>query len=613
MTLPVPLGVRFYQTNSGMDRYVTNWVDDVSFRSVIPGGFASASITLRVPRGGALSDPDPLGFSRLTELFNRIQITDLRSGEIAWEGRIEDPARQAEPDVWTIGALGSMVAASDIHRPVFYVDSSVESWNGEASIWFAGGGDGSPDGETIMENTTDSLARKCTSKVFNVVFDGAATYPVYTWRWASHGYDQPIARFTTTHKGTIPVSAQEVNFSLCVGIDANPTIDVSGFETSAVTKSNVIGTDFTDTNARFIVVGVRRDPGTGIYTLAKNTSDSLEVKFWNPAVVGQRQNRFGAKLVTAASYPADYVTVSQVVEDVVGRFLVGGWYELGLNTPWAGSVRPGDAYIDTSSTTQILHLTYPDGATAAQILTDMVDKVQPDAYWAIWESDWQANDQNDYGVRGGFRFEWATWPNNAGYYATSQDGFEGQPNGDDVYNFIFYRYPDSDDLNTSHVSTWWHGNDMAPELLTGAFTRAITINKEDPTTEATANTLTTDYLASKRKVLNAGTLTVRRPIYFHDAGIDSGSGAGRTVDPWMIRPGKLIRIVDVPPRGSINDLRTAPTAPSEALAGVVFRVVGTEYSSGDNSCRLELDQPERWQLSKQVVQGGSTRKALLVK
>jgi hypothetical protein len=238
----------------------------------------------------------------------------------------------------------------------------------------------------------------------------------------------------------------------------------------------------------------------------------------------------------------------------------------------------------------------------------MVAKVQPNAYWAIWESRWGANDPNDPASIFGFRFEYATWPNNWGYVASSQDGFEGQPNGDDVFNFIFYRYQDTGDNNRPHVTTTWAGGDsMIPETYFSGFTRAVTVNKQDPTDSSTAGTLATAYRDSANNVLNAGTLTVRRPIALYDAGANSGSGASRMLDPWMVRPGKLIRITDLPPRAMERDVSSGTTLPSATLDGTIFKVVATDYSSSDNSCKLSLDQVTRWQIPTQISKTGGTK------
>ena len=745
MSLPVPLGVRFFSVVNAGERWVTRWVDDIQFRSVVPGGFASATITLHMPHSaGAVADPDPLGFSQMVELFTRVQVVDLRSLEVAWEGRVEDPARQVEPDTWQIGALGSMVAATDVQRPVFYVDSSLDRWVPGDIV--------TPDGFFAdlpfdLWQTSKDGTKNVMTTTFVPVYQFNSSTNDYAWRWDCHGFDQSIARFTTTHGGASNASFN--NAAVTVGIAQNSRIDLTRFFTGEVTKTNTIGTDFTDQNARYIIIG---DTGPSDSTFYDVEGDNTaQIKIRNPKVLAIRQNRFGTKLTAAANYTTDYVTVAQVVEDVIGRFLVGGWYEAGPNTPWPGSVRPTDAYINTSDTTHILHLAYPEGATAADILNDLATQVQTDAYWAIWESAWKAGAPNtSFGTDSGWRFEWTTWPANWGYVATSQDGFQGQPNGDDVYNFVFYRFPDADDANVPHVFSTWLGTSMAPELASGGFTRAITVNKSDPADEDTASNLPDAYLASKRKVKNAGTLTVRRPIQLYDPGATSaapftitedfedaalnitvtnagnaawarstttphtgtwslksgtitdgqtsdaivtvpsgatqvrfwyrvssestfdffrfftggvqqfqssgavgwtqsaaydvtgvstitfryvkdatqatgedaayiddltftgtslnfGNGAGRMLDPWMVRPGKLVRITDLPPRAGSTDMAYGNTAPNPALDGTIFKVVATEYQSSDNTCRLELDQVTTWQIPTQIdkAAGGS--------
>jgi hypothetical protein len=540
------------------------------------------------------------------ELFNRVQVVDLRSSEVAWEGRIEDPARQVDPNVWQIGALGSMVAATDIQRPVFYIDSSLDRWATADLIDFDGNFIFGDNPDVFWSASKDDQARTLTTtyKSNYTIFDNDEDY---SWRWDSHGYDQPIARFTLTQKGSGPNSTKATTTDLIVGINANSEIQNTKFSVTETTKSSVIGANFTDTNTRYIVVGSSGSSGSSSYSLTG--SDAMLLRIRDPKIVGLRNDRFGNKITSAASYPNTYVTVAQVVEDVVGRFLVGGWYELNLNMPWPGSVRPQDVYIDTSDTTQILHLAYPDGATAADILNDLISNVQTNAYWAIWESRWGAYDAN---APAGFRFEWATWPANVGYVATSQDGFEGQPNGDDVYNFVFYRYPDTFDSNQYHITTNWQGNEMAPELLSGGFTRAVTVNKNDPTDGGTAANLRDAYLASKDTVLNAGTLTIRRPIQYYDTGSNSWTGGGRTIDPWLIRPGKLVRITDLPPRNTERDVTFGATPPNNSLNGTIFRVVATDYTSSDNTCRLSLDQVTTWQLPTQISKAGSTSKTIRI-
>jgi hypothetical protein len=602
---PVPLGVRFFNYHNGVERWITEWIGDITYRSVVPGGYASATIPLHIPHAAGA---DQLGFSRIAEMFNRIQIIDLGSCEVVWEGRIEDPARQVDPDTWQIGALGSMIAASDVNRPVMYADSLLDRWTPGETIT----SDGS-FGDVVPSNTENS--KDDDGRTLITVLQHKSWFTdyedEYSWRYDLYGFPQAVARIKTTLEGgttvTLPSPMTPSDLRMLLGTSGVPHLDNTAFgATSGNTKTNVVGTDWTDIDSQFFVFGRCLSTGggpTGDTTQWEvPSSGRTEMKLRNPIVIGMRRDRTGAKLTTAASYPHDYVTVSEVVEDVVGRFLNGGWYEGGINTPWPGSVRDEDIYIDTSDTTQILNLVYADGATAADILNDLCEQVQTDAYWAIWESTTGIQTTGQYL---GYRFEWVTWPDNWGYSATSEDGLESQPNGDSVFNYLTYRYQDQNDNNTWHVQNWWLGNEMAPELLTGGFTRAVTVNKEDPTDSTTATTNTLAALQNARKVLNAGTLTVRRPVAMFDSGVSGNGGACRMVPPYAIKPGKLVMISDLLPRTGLQDMSHGDTAPTRDLDGTIFRVISTEYNSADGSCTLELDELKTWHVPNQITKGGT--------
>lgn len=160
-------------------------------------------------------------------------------------------------------------------------------------------------------------------------------------------------------------------------------------------------------------------------------------------------------------------------------------------------------------------------------------------------------------------------------------------------------------MQPTFVQEWWDFQDprTAP-LLYNRLTRAAAVQKDGITTNS--GTQASQWLAANGKETNAGTITVKRPIQFYDAGLNSGSGAGRMVDPWMIRPGKLIRITDIPPAADIQNFNHGAVAPPATHTGAVFKVVATNYDSSDNSCRLELDQVTAWSLPGQIVPTAAT-------
>ena len=592
---PCPLGVRFFNPTTHLDVWMTNYVGDITYRSVIPGGFANATIPLNLPRGiGA----DQVGFDRIAALYTRVQVVDLRSAEIAWEGRIEEPARQTGPDTWQLSALGSMIAASDIQRPVFYVDSSLDRWTATERMTSLLKFWSDPDHKYFVTDKDEALLTLNAAMSADMITVGGTQ--LYAFRWDSHGFDQAYARFTTTHGGRstdIDGTNPKSGIFVCIAVSDNPTVDHTAFSSGEQTKTNVIVTDFSDTNQRVIAVGLNSTNPNGV-NAATDSSTSFVLR--NPIVVAQRRDRTGAQLNTAASYPHSYVLVSEVVEDVIGRYLCGGWSELGMNIPWPGSVRYQDARVDTSCTTQILNLTFPDGATAADILNTLIDQVQPDAYWALWES---SEGLLASGAPTGYRFEYSTWPANFGYQATSEDGFEGKPDGASLYNYITHRYPDVNDGSVMHAQTSWHGLEMAPELLAGGFTRGVVVNKSDPTDGTTAIAQANDYLNTAKRIQNSGSLTVRRPIPMYDSGLNSAEGGMRMIDPHMIRPGKLVRVMDLPPRSGLGDMSFGDVTPTLALDGTLFRVVAVDYNSSDGAATLELDEVPTWQISTQIGKG----------
>jgi hypothetical protein len=288
---------------------------------------------------------------------------------------------------------------------------------------------------------------------------------------------------------------------------------------------------------------------------------NITCTWWGIEIQVQRKNRFRTRLNTTTSYEhGHFVTVGMIVEDVVGRYLAGGWEPILDNAPYPGLVRPQDSYIDLSSGQQIKQLTYEDGATADRILGDCMT-VQPEAYWAIWESRFPFAYHYGSGEWTGgaywftqYRFEWATWPSSWGYFISEYDEFEEQPSGEELANFVFVTYTKrrpfmSSEFTNDGVHISWGEGVNSRALERGGFTRAKHLIRRDlrPTTsggdegESSANAVADQYRRDHSVAVNAGSVTVSRPVFFYDAGRNSHGGGVRSVDPWAIRPGKLVR------------------------------------------------------------------------
>lgn len=610
MSIPVPLGVRIYDHLNNVDMWVTRWIDDLQYRSVIPGGFASASFRLHVPQHmypvAAAWMPRAPRIPLIT-LFNRVQVVDLRSGEIAWEGRIDSAARVTDDGfAWDIGCAGAMASATDITKPVFYADSTTDWWftretqQSRAAVfsWSRSASPPSLNVELKVDSSWDSGGGLTAGGVW-------AAY--YHFLCLATG--QYIGRFTVSYRSATP-SSGTIKTRANVYTPATDTwedgVDSTNLGTADTTKSNAVGaaSSFTSTQAQVIDFDVL-GPTTSV-----TLTTACPISYTSPVVIAMRMDRNGSNLTASANYSTDYVTVPQVVEDVLGRFLNNGWSSAGANVPADGSVGAAGAYIDTSNSSPITELSFPGGATAADILNKLMG-VQTNAYWAIWESQNTATNGEDSQR---YRFEWATWPNGWGYQASSADGLDEQPDGSNMYNFVFYRFqgtqfggvsPGGSYVPPPDLQEWWAFEDPSPApVLRGRLTRAATV-VTDATLPDSGGTAT-KWIAEHGQEVNAGTLTVRRPIQFYDAGANSNSGAGRMVDPWAIRPGKLIRITDIPVQADSTSINHGTTAPPATHAGAVFRVVSTDYDAADNSCRLGLDQVDIWSLAGQILPGAPT-------
>jgi hypothetical protein len=103
------------------------------------------------------------------------------------------------------------------------------------------------------------------------------------------------------------------------------------------------------------------------------------------------------------------------------------------------------------------------------------------------------------------------------------------------------------------------------------------------------------------RMKNSGQIKISRPVPLYDPGVGRPNGAGRMLDPWMIRPGKLCRIIDLEPKGMMNNFNYGNSAPPRELDGTIMRMTNTEYSTADNTCTVDLDQNASWSIPNQFL------------
>lgn len=587
------LGVRIYNNwGKAFDTWVTRRLEDFEFRHVIPGGCANAEIVLH-------NDDRVDDFNELAQTYNRVQIVDTRSLNILWEGRIESPRRNRENNTWELGCVGSMAWATDHQRPTFYIDNRINNFHVKI------GGIFDRFNPTVNE---DAEELRFTTVGNSWSISSGHLRPMAIWQGAE-ACRVFIGRFDMTYSG----NATDADWR--TGIDLQSAfsnadlqnVDLRAWNAADIRLTNKIGTDFAMLNAARLIVAIDIGPGSG------DASDDTYGAIRLPSIQVQRFSATGAKLQTAASYPNAYLTVNDVVEDVVGRYMINGWDTEANNNPYFGQVGGEDIFIDTSgSTAQITRLTYYDGATAADILGDMM-LAQPEAYWALWPSRYKAKGARDPNLWGRFRFAWEKWPKGVGYEARGIDRLDEQPDGSSQFNFLHMTYPSDTDPNNIQMQRFWDTNTENQAFTDSRIVRSITVKAEEPLNTGSALTKAKGIFDLGQRKRNAGTVTIRRPIFYYDDGANSYSGASMMVEPYEIRPGKLLKLTDMQPLAKINAFGYGSNPVPSEHDGAIFRVVATTYRTADNSCVCELDMPERFNTATQVLKSGIKTDNFVVK
>lgn len=523
----IPLTVRL--VSSRADKVITRDVRTLSFRSAIPGGFASCEVQLDRPLS---LDPDEI------QLYGDLYVYDGRNGATVWQGRMEDPGRGAgsRGEVWTVRAVGPAAHARDRTIKLIYVDKSLERF---FLIGESNADPNAPGGEEMgITDAADEpgLRFRCPR--------GVVAFVTPSWFFGKLYRDiddagQDLARISYDWDA----GKTDANWLLqCV---ARTGIAGAGTE-AAIDAFNVAGgaravVVITDWPAGRTVAELRIKRITAPQTPADEDTWGL---FSNVVVMARRFDQDGV-ILGAAEYAADTVLASKIVADLLGRLL--DQYD-GPN-----------ASIEVT-TFAIEQLAYPDGTTPEKVLADLM-ALEPDFYWGAWEGS-------------PARFEWRSWPTTVRYEADAKDGFTSPASAVEIYNRVTVRWRNPDGRLRATVRT------ATVDVLDDAgLTREALINMADEFGSlANAQEAGDAFLAEHSAAPNAGTLSVSTPIFDNDE--------GRDVQPWEIRPGHLIRVRDVVPR--VDALNATARD-----AVTVFQIVAVDYNASNNTARLELDSQPR--------------------
>lgn len=520
----IPITVRL--SNSRTDQHITKRISGVSWRTVVPGGYASATFTLQSP----ITSNDPL-----LAPFTRVYVYDARNGNTLWEGRLAMPGKSGgdQGQVWALVAAGPSQHASESSQPLIYIDTRLDQWQRsvlETSM---------PASSSVsIGNHPDTTSFDC------VICQAGPGVPVVNQTKVAATYDGFVG--SGMELGAIGYSWDagftSAQWEVQAVVGSYPTyVTILGSVAAAVAGG--VYTAWVDTDYT---------PGKDVVTLrlvrvsggaATVAGDTTWATFANIRILGRRYNADGTPTNGALMASSVFVRASWIVEDLLGRLLTE--YD-GVNA------------LITGDTVDITQLAYDDPISAASVLDDLM-KQEPSTYWAAWET---------IPATGKHRFEWSTWPTDVAYEASVADGIESPAPTFELYDKVRVRWRDS----RGRVM-WTTQTQTVPELTNEGLSRTgyLDLGDEAGSTQNAINAAW-NFLLEHRQPASSGTLKVTRPI----RDIERNGMAM----PWEILPGKMIRIRGVEASRTLDDdTRDGQT---------VFRIVAVEVGT-DGTASLELD------------------------
>lgn len=524
----IPVTVRL--SNANVDVHITSRLSGLSWRSVVPGGFASATFSLQRP----IDVTDAM-----LAAFTRVYIYDGRDGATLWEGRLQIPGRSAgdQGQVWAITAIGPSAHTLDLNATLVYIDQRLEPW--QRSNY---------EGTLMPAAAQLSITNHPNTALFDVVLcQFGPGLPVVNTSRVAALYDVLVG--TGMFLGAVGFSWDAGFTSSLWHAQMGTGNGATYLETPFSATGNTAGGTFTgwvitDFPAARDFAAIRlNNTSAGAVTI---TDDIRWVSFANIRVLGRRMDASGNLVSGSAGMGGSsiYVRAGWVISDLLGRML----------PQYDG---PG-ATFNAVDTIDIDQLTYEDAVNPSQVLDDLM-KLEPASFWAAWESN----------EAGKYRFEWSTWPTTPQYEASVADGFDSPAPSFEVYNRVRVRYREP--RGKIRIYT---GTQAVPMLDDAGIVRQGFIDLSDEVGSLNnATAVANNFLSEHASPSSGGTLTVARPI------VDLLNG--RTVMPWQIVPGRLIKV-----RGIEASQEVTGDATRDGIT--VFRIVSVEVN-GEGQATLELD------------------------
>jgi hypothetical protein len=531
VSIPIPLAVRLRTTRA--DRIVTKDLRDLSFRSVVPGGFANVQFQL----------DSPLRLQRdELDYYATVSVVDRRNGQVVCEGRVEDLGRTAgDGQIWDVAAVGPSAHAEDVTKPYVVIDRQNTQWrpssiNLQYAHWENTNDDSDPGQGlrvSIARGTDVAAGLKVGDSIYQPIYLAgqkvARVRVDCTIGFADAGWAaQVITKVTPT--SALHVAADLVGNGSTFPVSSTliAALDTDGG--NIVTGDTVVTFRATHISGSGIIIG----------------DDRCWMEFDNWYVKAVRFFKDGTE--KTSGYSGETLTSNKIVEDLLPRFLP--LYD-GANA----SIATGGYDID--------QFAYYDGVAAKKVLEDLM-VLEPAFYWAAWEA-------NSAGLN---RFEWTTWPTTVQYECDIRDGFQAPASAVDLFNGVWVRY-----TSTSGTVKNLERTQAVARLTSAGLTREGFLDLGDNIgSTANAQQAGDQWLAEHAVPPNAGTLTVAHPI--------PDFVLGRMIQPWEIRPGKLIRVRGV--QANVDSLN-----PAGRDGSTIFKVKAVTYRTSSASAELELDAYSR--------------------
>jgi hypothetical protein len=529
MTLPIPLTVRL--STARADRHIERDLRSLSFRSVAPGGFASAQFSLDRPL--ALS-PDELAY------FGKAYIFDARNGGTVWEGRTEDLGRSVGSDgqIWNLAAIGPAAHAADDAFPYIPIDSEGERWL--PSEFTANPRSGRVE-QTNLDDDTDAVRLSWDAGTTITSTAPVSTidviYRAIYYAGGEVAHIRAAVKNGQTHSNHENRIVTRQAPSGSTSVVANATVSTS----ETVMAASLGGANAIPSGHSVVSLRMQKLAGTNPLTL--NNNDNNQYGDWYGIFIRAKlKTKAGADITTG--YTNSFVFAHEIVADLLGRFL---------------PLYDGANATIESTTYHVDHLCYPGGTTAREVLDHLIS-LEPGFQWFAWESN----------SDGKHRFEWTAQPTTVRYEADAVDGYDGPGSAANLYNKALVAYTDWKGRYHTVATT-----QTVPALADAGITRALPVDLGSERSSAlNAQQVGQQQLAEYVTPPNEGTLTVARPIYDHQR--------GTRIMPWEIRPGNLIRVRGIQP--NINSLNA-----TDRDGVTVFRIVAVDYDTASASATLELD------------------------